>query len=176
MEQEKNDKKPSLNKKIIPSIIVAVIIIAVAWYLFADSSDSASDNNNSFVSDSNTSITDNTNDIVNDNVNIAKVENNDPDAIKRDEERVVEIKDIREKLDSFNTDKGNYPENLEELVTEGYYSDLPVNPTPGGIDYVYTPIGSLPAKFYDLAYTLEAGTDELEAGEHIANPDSISFP
>jgi len=89
---------------------------------------------------------------------------------------LADIEAIRSALKKYNDDEGNYPEKMEDLVTGGYLAELPKNPTPGGMDYVYTPIGALPAKYYDLAYSLETGTEELSAGDHIANPDNITYP
>ncbi|MBL7047291.1 MAG: hypothetical protein ISR95_06665 [Candidatus Marinimicrobia bacterium] len=171
-------KSSKSNSKIILITIGVIVVALLVWYLFITLSDS-SDNTQTATNLTNLDEADALIlEGVNENTNNTNTEviNDDPEAKERDIERVADIEDIRGKLATYNTDKGNYPENLEDLVTEGYYDVLPANPTPGGIDYVYTPIGSLPAKFYDLAYSLEAGTDELEAGEHIANPDSIAFP
>ncbi|MBU0612646.1 hypothetical protein KKB10_01395 [Patescibacteria group bacterium] len=171
MEEKKTESKES-NNKIVMAIIGIVVVILVGWYLYTVLSDNSDDTQTTVnLQEADVLILDG----VNENTNTAVV-NSDPEAKERDIERVADIEEIRIQLAVYNADKGNYPETLEELVAEGYYEELPVNPTPGGIDYVYTPIGSLPAKFYDLAYLLEAGTDELEAGEHIANPDSIAFP
>ncbi|MBU2236123.1 hypothetical protein KKA01_03640 [Patescibacteria group bacterium] len=171
MEEKKIESKES-NNKIVMAIIGIVVVILVGWYLYTVLSDNSDDTQTTVnLQEADALILDG----VNENTNTAVV-NSDPEAKERDIERVADIEEIRIQLAVYNADKGNYPETLEELVAEGYYEELPVNPTPGGIDYVYTPIGSLPAKFYDLAYLLEAGTDELEAGEHIANPDSIAFP
>ena len=173
MEQENNDKKTNSSKKVVSVILMIVGIVLIVWFSVVTFSDDAIDQQTTANLDTDTLIT---NEAVDNNTNTSENSIKDPDALKRDEERVLEIEDIRGKLASYNTDNGNYPENLDELIVEGYYEELPVNPTPGGIDYVYTPIGSLPAKFYDLAYSLEAGIDDLDEGEHIANPDSIAFP
>jgi len=173
MLQQKSGGISKPNLKILLILLVVVIIIIVIWAVSGNSKDNSVNLQTTNISDADELLLNSSSD---ENTNTTRVVNNDPDAKNRDEERLSEVEDIRTKLAKFNTDKGNYPETLDELVTEGYYEELPVNPTPGGIDYVYTPIGSLPAEFYDLAYSLEAGTDDLEPGEHIANPDSIAFP
>ncbi|MFA6525534.1 MAG: hypothetical protein WCT33_04690 [Patescibacteria group bacterium] len=173
MLQQKNSGISKSSQKKVILIILAMAIIVTVWLLFGNSENNNVNQQNTNLADADALLL---NSSMDENINTTRVVNNDPEAKSRDEERLTEIEDIRTKLAKFNTDKGNYPETLEELVTEGYYEELPVNPTPGGIDYVYTPIGSLPAKFYDLAYSLEAGTTELEPGEHIANPENIAFP
>ncbi|MFA6272074.1 MAG: hypothetical protein WC693_03120 [Patescibacteria group bacterium] len=173
MLQQKSGGISKSSQKIILIILASAIIIVIAWLLFGNSKDNDVNQQNTNLADADALLL---NSGMDENTNTTRVVNNDPEAKNRDEERLTEVEDIRTKLAKFNTDKGNYPETLEELVTEGYYEELPVNPTPGGMDYVYTPIGSLPAKFYDLAYSLEAGTEELEPGEHIANPENIAFP
>ena len=99
----------------------------------------------------------------------------DPDARKRDDQRIADVTSLRDALKKHFDEKSSYPDNFDGLVP-GYLSALPKNPTPGGRDYNYTPIGSLPAKFYDLSYELEVGTDEVSAGGHVATPDGIAQP
>lgn len=102
-----------------------------------------------------------------------------PEATDRDKERVEEIESLRTALKKFNDDRKGYPESLDELVSK-YMKDVPKNPTPGGQEYSYTPIGSADKQgvfgYYDLGYTLEVGVNDLSAGLHIANPDGLAFP
>lgn len=96
-------------------------------------------------------------------------------AQKRDEQRLEDIKRIRAALEKYKNENGNYPDDYPQL-TPRYLSAWPTNPTPGGAEYVYTPIGSLPASYYDLSYVLESGAEGVEAGDHIAGPDGIAVP
>lgn len=102
-----------------------------------------------------------------------------PEATDRDKERVEEIESLRSALKKFYDDRKGYPESLDELVSK-YMKDVPKNPTPGGQEYSYTPIGSADKQgvfgYYDLGYTLEVGVNDLSAGLHIANPDGLAFP
>ena len=77
----------------------------------------------------------------------------------RDQKRTADIAAIKQALELYKVDNGSYPPTLEELDII-----LPTNPTPGGKDYSYTPIGSLPAQFYDLCFELE------ETGPKCVNP------
>jgi len=54
---------------------------------------------------------------------------------------------IRDTLDQFYADRGNYPFSLEELVTEGYFRNIPLDPITGLTDT------------WELVY------EELEEGE-----------
>jgi general secretion pathway protein G len=42
---------------------------------------------------------------------------------------------IRKLLDQYNADKAKYPASLEELVTEGYFRELPIDPITGQSDW-----------------------------------------
>ncbi len=102
-----------------------------------------------------------------------------PEATDRDKERVAEIESLRSALKKFFDERKGYPEKMDEL-TPKYIKDIPKNPTPGGQEYSYTPIGSADKNdvygYYDLGYTLEVGVNGLSAGLHIANPDGLAFP
>ncbi len=102
-----------------------------------------------------------------------------PKATDRDNERVEEIESLRSALKKFYDDRKGYPEKMDELAPK-YMKDIPKNPTPGGQEYSYTPIGSADKNkvygYYDLGYTLEVGVKDLSAGLHIANPDGLAFP
>lgn len=77
----------------------------------------------------------------------------------RDQKRQDDIASLQNALELYQVEQGSYPNALDELEIT-----LPVNPTPGGSDYSYTPIGSLPAQYYDLCFTLE------ETGPKCVNP------
>ena len=51
---------------------------------------------------------------------------------------------VRRSIDVFYGDKGRYPENIEELVSEGYLRDIPIDPTTESSktwDIVYNNLG-----------------------------------
>lgn len=145
---------------------------------------SATNSNGNVNSNLNTNTTANTNSLntnsaeedvtADENTNTAETVTDDS-AQARDTQRVADVKALQTALELYNTDKQAYPDTFDGLVPT-YLKVLPTNPTPGGSDYVYTPIGSLPAKFYDLSYTLEVGTDDVSAGQHIATPKGIAQP
>lgn len=186
---ELNDKKDSkgANNTIVRILIIVIIILVLGLvyaFAFQDKQEEKSNlstnatnsnqNNNSQVLDNRAEFkTTNENTEENKDEKEAAAEQ-DPNAVSRDEQRIADIKRIQEALVEFKSDRGNYPEKMEELAPD-YLSEIPKNPTPGGIDYIYTPIGALPAQYYDLAYELEVGTSEVkDAGTHIANPEGIA--
>ncbi|PIY96682.1 MAG: hypothetical protein COY66_03495 [Candidatus Kerfeldbacteria bacterium CG_4_10_14_0_8_um_filter_42_10] len=176
MEEQKPSTNGSSLKKIISAVLIIVGIVLIAWFLYMVFSNSKVELNGNLINSSNENIN-SANEL---NLNSETTENSNSavsaEAKARDEQRVADIEAIRTALKMHNDVEGNYPEKVEDVVTKGYLIPLPKNPTPGGMDYVYTPIGALPAKYYDLAYSLEVGTDALGAGEHIANPDNIAYP
>lgn len=192
--EEGNIKKSSngMNNTMIRVLIVVIIVLVLALvYIFAfqDREEKNQDNSNLTTANqnSNAQVNDNRSDFkttnsqegqevdVSGESQIEEAEKS-PEAVSRDEQRVADIKKIQDALAKFKNEKGNYPEKIEDLVPT-YLSEIPKNPAPGGIDYVYTPIGKLPAEYYDLAYELEAGTAEVkDAGTHIASPDLIANP
>ncbi|HCJ52124.1 MAG: hypothetical protein A2898_03525 [Candidatus Kerfeldbacteria bacterium RIFCSPLOWO2_01_FULL_48_11] len=93
----------------------------------------------------------------------------------RDEKRVNDIRSIQAALEKYKNDKGAYPEALTGVVPD-YLDGLPGNPSPGGITYTYTPIGSAPYTYYDLSYVLEVGVDDITIGDHSATPDGVATP
>ncbi|MFA5051994.1 MAG: hypothetical protein WC544_02955 [Patescibacteria group bacterium] len=94
---------------------------------------------------------------------------------QRDAERISDIKQIRDALERYKTDKDAYPESLSSLIPD-YLQAIPENPAPNGIEYSYTPIGGTPYTYYDLNYSLEVGADDISYGDHTASPDGIAFP
>lgn len=177
MEESSSTPKNKLPKKIISIILIIIGIIIIGgffWFVFSQEEVTFMGGTTNSSKEVNGTADTNTN-ISNANT-IPEEQKDNPEAKARDEQRITQVKEIQSALSSFYKDKGNYPEKMDELVSEGYLSEIPKNPTPGGIDYVYTPIGSLPAQYYDLAYSLEVGTDGVEAGEQIANPSSIGQP
>ena len=97
------------------------------------------------------------------------------DAELRDIQRLSHVRIIQGAIITYHDANGNYPDTKADLIPD-YLASWPVNPTPGGADYVYTPIGSLPAQYYDLSYELEVGTEGIIEGVHVANPDGIAVP
>lgn len=94
---------------------------------------------------------------------------------QRDQQRLAHIKQIRDALERSKNDKGGYPESLSMLVPD-YLAAIPVNPSPNGMEYSYTPIGSAPYTYYDLNYSLEVGAEDVSYGNHTASPEGIAFP
>src|SRR3990167_2328302 len=97
------------------------------------------------------------------------------DAQKRDQQRLADVESLQKALQAYFDAKQVYPDTLDGLVPD-FIAALPKNPTPGGADYTYTPIGKLPATFYDLSYELEVGSGEVGAGVHTATPKGIAQP
>lgn len=93
----------------------------------------------------------------------------------RDKKRLEDIKRLQVALSAYYKDKKEYPGELTDLMPK-YIEAIPGNPNPGGINYSYTPIGSEPYTFYDLAYQLEVGTEGVEPGWHDATPNGIAQP
>ena len=102
-------------------------------------------------------------------------------AKNRDKQRVEDVKAIREAMEKFYKDNEAYPGDFVALVPD-YLSDVPTNPSPGGVDYSLTGIGAEiePGTqlfaYYDMVYALEVGADGIEPGIHVANPDGIALP
>lgn len=173
MEEEKKPKLNNSTKLIVSIILIVIGVTLITWFLCTvfTGNETVSNMEATNISQESAEEAENT--------NAATVEENEATASEaktRDDQRIAGVEELRAKLKMYFDDKGNYPETMDELVNEGYLTELPQNPTPGGIDYVYTPIGSLPAKYYDLAYSLEVGANDMEAGEHVANPDYIAYP
>ena len=93
----------------------------------------------------------------------------------RDQKRINDMRRLHGALALYYTKNESYPENLDDLVPE-YIEMIPSNITPGGINYHYTPIGTRPYKFYDLAYALEIGIEGIYAGTHYVTPNGIAQP
>jgi len=93
----------------------------------------------------------------------------------RDSLRLADMKKLRSALESYKEDNEHYPEVLDNL-TPDYLKEIPVNPSPGGQEYVYTGIGSKPYSYYDLSYVLEVGAEGISPGMHIASPGGIATP
>lgn len=99
-----------------------------------------------------------------------------PAAIERDKQRLADVKSLRDALAKFFNEKESYPEKLEELAP-AYLSSIPVDPMgdQAKVPYTYTPIGSLPATYYDLGYYMEVGVEGLEPIEHDATPENLTI-
>lgn len=125
-------------------------------------------------------------DQVSENINAAQVATNtavevvaedevpavDVEAQNRDAERVARITQMRDALEAYKKTNDAYPETLEVLVTSAYLSAIPKDMD--DTDFSYTPIGALPAQYYDLCYTLEVGVGVITSGYHCANPDGLA--
>lgn len=97
----------------------------------------------------------------------------DVEARERDVERVARITQIQQALESYKVQHQAFPEVLE-MLAEGFLAEIPKDVD--GDDFSYTPIGALPAQFYDLCYELEVGTESITAGYHCASPEGVAHP
>jgi hypothetical protein len=95
------------------------------------------------------------------------------EAKARDAKRLGDISTIMTALTSYQGDNGGYPDELIALIPE-YLDSVPENPTPKGVTYSYTPIGTAPYSYYSLNYNLEVGSGDVIAGDHEASPDGIA--
>ncbi|MDP3964728.1 MAG: hypothetical protein Q8Q20_03700 [bacterium] len=91
----------------------------------------------------------------------------------RDVRRMADIQSIYAAINDYHGVNGHYPSNMDQLVPD-HLSGLPANPEPGGMDYVYTPIGIEPAQFFSLYYRFEVGVENIGAGDHEATPESLT--
>jgi len=92
----------------------------------------------------------------------------------RDGIRIEHVKLFRTALATYHGDNEKYPETVAELVPD-YLESIPENPSPGGLTYNYTGIGSSPFRYYEFAYKLEVGVENISAGLHVASPDSLTL-
>lgn len=92
----------------------------------------------------------------------------------RDLQRLNHMKTLRSALSAYKQDKGNYPETLDNLVPD-YIDAVPTNPGPGGQDYNYTGIGASPYQYFEVAYVLEVGAENIAAGLHVMSPDALAM-
>lgn len=90
----------------------------------------------------------------------------------RDLKRFSDLRTIQAALSAYFGENQSYPGSLEEL--SDYLEVVPRDPQYPAKEYVYTPIGASPYKFYDLSYTLEVGIEGIGAGQHVATPSSIA--
>lgn len=97
----------------------------------------------------------------------------DVEAQARDSERVARVTEIQQALDAYKVANNAFPEVLDTL-REGFLAEIPKDVD--GDEFSYTPIGALPAQFYDLCYELEVGTASIAAGYHCASPEGIAHP
>ncbi len=92
----------------------------------------------------------------------------------RDGIRIEHVKSFRTALATYHGDNEKYPEIVADLVPD-YLESIPENPSPGGLTYNYTGIGSSPFRYYEFAYKLEVGVENISAGLHVASPDSLTL-
>ncbi|MDD5342483.1 MAG: hypothetical protein PHI73_04075 [Patescibacteria group bacterium] len=159
---------------ILIGILIGGILVLLYFILFPMKSHEGNININSDIG-----TTDNQNSDTNANINTnaqPSIPTSGPlyDVAKaRDVKRLADIRTLFTALQSYYGEKGSYPNSLQDLVPE-YLGGLPQNPTPGGVDYNYTPIGVQPATFFSVYYSLEVGVEDLEAGDHEATPQGIA--
>jgi general secretion pathway protein G len=62
-------------------------------------------------------------------------------SLERGKEDIVahDLAQLRKALDQYYGDKGAYPDHLEDLVSQRYLRNLPVNPFTGDIDWIVVP-------------------------------------
>ncbi|MCX6800187.1 MAG: thrombospondin type 3 repeat-containing protein [Candidatus Falkowbacteria bacterium] len=92
----------------------------------------------------------------------------------RDSQRLTDIQNIRAALASYYAEFQEYPVVLGNLVDTGHFTTkiLPVNPTPGGMDYAYKL--AVDYKSYTLRYSLETQKGIYASGDHEANELTMS--
>ena len=164
-------------KRVVSIIVIAVIIIGGGIGLYYYSRSQSGKNTDQTTSEdwNINSTSDNTNE----NANAEAVPSTQLTgpmlelAKSRDAKRVSDIRAIVSALESYKGDQGSYPAELKSLIPK-YLPNIPENPTPGGLSYDYTPIGSSPYSYYSLYYNLEAGSGDIGAGDHEATPDGIA--
>lgn len=159
-------------------ILAGFVVVGLIFTLAACSWSGDNDSDQSDVKDINEGLDEFEFDTVienanlNENINeVVLSEEEKTEALKRDEERIAEVGQIQTALELYLADKGNYPETGDELVPD-YLEVWPTDP--GEYEYVYTPIGALPAKFYDVSFDLEVGSGEMLAGSQTVSPDEIA--
>ncbi len=138
---------------------------------------------------------------------LAIVSLNSARARARDAKRVSDIKQVQTSLELYFADKNGYPAdgvagaggitlgagNATTLSQNGgfdatvtpagtvYMGQVPANPTPNGVNYVYTSLvasgGAVcdtgPCAWYNIAFDLEGGAGSLAAGARAATPTGI---
>jgi prepilin-type N-terminal cleavage/methylation domain-containing protein len=113
----------------------------------------------------------------------------------RDAKRISDIKQIQTALEMYFTDHNNYPggvtwvNTMGQLKTEGFFAQVPQNPTPNGRAYAYEVCNSTGTTCdegttalqtvegfrasYTLSYWLEGGIAPVGPGVHCATPAGI---
>lgn len=99
----------------------------------------------------------------------------------RDSKRVSDIKQIQTALELYYNDASGYPANINEPISYGGVSYMPVTPTnPQPVDtgctgsvYTYTQTGSPIGSSYTLQFCLGGTTGGLDAGVRKATPAGI---
>ncbi|MFH1667763.1 MAG: hypothetical protein ABH884_01930 [Candidatus Komeilibacteria bacterium] len=169
-------KKISKSLLIIVGIIIVIgLLIAGAIYLFTTNIyDQGSDLLNPNLV--NPGVLDGTgNSLLNPEGNNMDLDVEEQEVPKeRDEQRIVDIGDLRSALALYYYDKSAYPDILTDLISK-YLNDVPVNPSPGGSTYLYVPQDN--NQSYKLTFALEQGGQigglKLAAGEYQADPNMI---
>ncbi len=83
---------------------------------------------------------------------------NDARQKSRDAKRISDIKQLQLALELNYDGQGNYPVDLDTLVTNGYIAQVPQDPNPAG-DYFYAALGSgTSCTSYHLGANLESST------------------
>jgi hypothetical protein len=165
-------------KRIVSIIIIAIIIIGggIGLYYYSRSqSDKGTDQTASDAWNANVNGT-NTNENASTEI-IPSTQLTGPMlelAKSRDAKRLSDIRAIMVALEAYRGDQGGYPTELGSLAPQ-YLSNIPENPTPGGLTYDYTPIGASPYTYYSLYYNLEAGSGDIAAGDHEAAPGEVAL-
>jgi len=168
MEEAKPEQKKKSYK--VPSILIFVwvlIIILFGYSLWIDKDDT-----NTNTTATKTTIESPDADEVAEAIEMTEQQREQ--ARVRDGIRIEHIKSFRSALESYNADHGKYPEAVVDLIPD-YLESIPENPSPGGLAYNYTGIGSSPFRYYEIAYKLEVGIENISSGLHVASPDSLTL-
>lgn len=89
---------------------------------------------------------------------------------QRDTIRISDLMQIDTALDLYFDDNQKYPQKLDNLMPD-YISNIPANPTPGGIPYTYEPSTDLST--FKLSFVLETGNYTYAAGLHVLVPEGL---
>ncbi|MFW5703310.1 MAG: DUF5050 domain-containing protein [Patescibacteria group bacterium] len=66
----------------------------------------------------------------------------------RDAKRKSDVSQIQQALSQYQAENGDYPQNLDDLVTEGYLAEIPIDPLQGQA------VQDTQGDIYDYAYSL----------------------
>ncbi len=164
------------NKKFPPIIIVAIVslLILFGFALWQENSSQGIVTNPGSETTLQYPKATNTEEIIGEPIKELMEEENS-EALVRDKTRLADVEIMKQSLEDYKNDIGNYPEIIDEIIPK-YLTEIPAGPNNTNDEYNYTCIGSTPCRFYDLTYELEVGVGDITPGIHVASPDEIASP